>query len=143
MGSFQTFPKPAKGTALLEKRAKRREVENFEKAEKAKVRKRDRECRWPRCQCKRLTRIPTEVAHLNDKGIGGDHGVRSTADQMMLLCVLRHQGACSLHSGDCRIEPQTEQGTNGPCDFYERAESGRMELIASERSIGVSEMRGN
>ena len=83
--------KPAKGTALLEKRAARRAVEKFEKDEKAKVRKRDRICRWPRCECQRLKDIRLECAHLDGKKIGGDHGLRSTADNMILLCFLKHQ----------------------------------------------------
>lgn len=85
--------------------------------EKDAVRRRDVRCRWPDCENCRKYQPRLEVAHLNDKGAGGDHGERSTADQMMLLCFLTHQGPRSLHSGDLRVEPLTEHGTDGPCMF--------------------------
>lgn len=133
--------KPAKGTALLERRSNRAKAKTFEASEKAKVRKRDRGCRWPGCDCRKQN-IRTEVAHLHAKGSGGDHGVRSTADQMIELCVLRHQGSPSLHSGDLKIEPQTAVGTDGPCDFFARNEAGVFEMVAHERSVGLSTTRG-
>lgn len=112
-------PKPAKGSALIARREKRKQIDALEDAEKHKVRIRDRmQCRWPACEyCRRYKNLTLHVAHLNDKGIGGDHGIRSTADQMMLLCSLRHEGPISLHSGDCRITPLTELGANGICKF--------------------------
>lgn len=116
--SFKPNFKPSKGTALMERREKRKEVEAFEDAEKKKVRFRDQSCRWPSCEyCSRYKHLTLHVAHLNDKGIGGDHGLRSTADQMMLLCSLRHEGPTSIHSGHCRITPITNRGTDGPCQF--------------------------
>jgi hypothetical protein len=114
-------PKPAKGTFLIERRDRRKAIVSSELAEKAKVRLRDGICRWARatgdCYCLRYKNLTLHVAHLNSKNIGGDHGLRSTADQMILLCSLRHEGAISLHSGDCRITPVTERGTDGPCQF--------------------------
>jgi len=109
--------KPPKGSVLIERRQKRKAIEAFEEAEKAKVRVRDKQCRWPECSYCRQFKPRLEVAHLADKGMGGDHGERSTADQMILLCFLRHQGPVSLHSGMVKIEPVTERGTNGPCMF--------------------------
>jgi hypothetical protein len=133
------IPKPSKGSALLKRRADRKAIELEEEKEKAKVRKRDRGCRWPRCECKALKNIALHVAHLDDKGMGGDHGLRSRADRMIHLCFLRHEGQPSLHSGDLAIVPQTDAGTDGPCDFYARhADHGRLELVASERTIGIS-----
>lgn len=129
--------KPAKGTALLERRTKQRQLDAHEKAEKAKVRKRDQSCRWPGCGCRAL-RMPLEVAHLRSKSLGGPS---DTAD-MMLLCRLRHQGAESLHSQDLRIEPLTPNGADGPCAFYRLRESGRWECIGVESTIGISETRG-
>lgn len=109
--------KPPKGSYLIARKDRRKKIQALEDAEKAKVRARDRFCRWPDCEdCRRYaTRL--EVAHLYDKGMGGDHGERSTADQMLLLCFLAHQGPRSLHSGDRRITPITNRGTNGPCKF--------------------------
>lgn len=130
--AHQSFPKPAKGTAraaLLANRAERRTAEDHAKAE---VRKRDGGvCRWPGCG-ERGKRWRLEVAHLADKGMGGDHGVRSTRDQMILLCLPDHQGARSLHSGDKRITPLTTAGTDGPCQFEEQTEAG-WRVVAVER----------
>jgi hypothetical protein len=117
-------PKPAKGTYLIERKDRRKAVEAFEDAEKQKVRVRDKHCRWPDCADCRRYKTRLEVAHLNDKGIGGDHGVRSTADQMMLLCFLVHQGPRSVHTGDRKITPLTNGGTNGPCQFEIATEAG-------------------
>lgn len=116
--------KPAKGSGLMARKERRKAIKGFEDAEKRKVRLRDRECRWPGCSYCRSYNTRLEVAHLADKGMGGDHGVRSTADQMMLLCFLRHQGPISLHSGDCRITPLTNRGTDGPCRFEMQTEAG-------------------
>lgn len=110
--------KPPKGTALMERRDRRKELTAVEDDEKKTVRLRDGFCRWPECDyCRKYKNLTLHVAHLNDKGMGGDHGLRSTADQMILLCSLRHEGPVSLHSGDCKITPITDKGTNGPCQF--------------------------
>jgi hypothetical protein len=106
--------KPAKGTALMQRRERRKDVDAFEDAEKHKVRIRDMYCRWPACEyCRRYKNLTLHVAHLKGKGRGGD----SRAQNMMLLCSLRHEGPISLHSGDCRISPLSSRGTDGPCIF--------------------------
>ena len=109
--------KPAKGTAKAERASRRRDVENSERKNKALVRKRDKTCRWPGCECKGRT-LGLEVAHLKAKGMGGDHGKRSTPDQMILLCRERHQGPWSLHSGHCRIYLT---GPYGAPEFFQRS----------------------
>lgn len=139
-----TFPKPARGTALLERRAKRRALDAHEKAEKAAVMVRDgRQCRWPRCEY-RTMRIPIEVAHvLGHKALGGNPANdRSQRNRMAAMCKLHHQGATSLHSGDLRIEPLTQGLLDGPCAFYEKSDTGRWDCVGVERTIGVSETRG-
>ncbi len=128
--------KPAKGTGILERYERRREIQNHERIEKNKVRKRDkRRCRWPFCEHKPL-KPRIEVAHLDDKGMGGDHGERTTADRMICLCYLHHQGAKSLHSGDLLIAPQTPDGTNGPCMFIELKPRYRS---ITETAVGIPE----
>lgn len=126
--AFATNFKPPKGTHLIERREKRKAIEALEEQEKRQVRLRDGECRWARsvgdCYCRRYKNITLHVAHVNDKGMGGDHGVRSTADQMILLCALRHQGEISLHTGRARITPVTDRGTDGPCKFEMDTEMG-------------------
>lgn len=111
-------PKPFKGSHFLTRKAKKAEIRRFEETEKAAVRVRDRVCRWPGCK-ENGKGIRLEVAHLNDKGIGGDHSERSSRDQMILLCYWHHQGPESLHSKDLKIEATTNDGTAGPCAFYE------------------------
>lgn len=117
-------PKPAKGTALIARRERRRAILAHERIEKAKVRRRDVVCRWPGCTNCRDYKPRLEVAHLDAKGSGGDHGIRTRADRMVLLCYLTHQGVVSLHSGDLRIEPLTTRGTDGPCRFWQQTEAG-------------------
>jgi len=126
-------PKPAKGSLAMERRVRMAKVSSHELAEKRKVRLRDRVCRWPFCSCKKW-KLRLEVAHVVSKSLGGSND----ADNLILLCVSRHQGRPSLHSGDLKIEPQTSAGTNGPVDFFSRDESGRWQVIASEKSIGIS-----
>lgn len=132
-------PKPSKGSLLLERHAKRKAIKAHEDAEKRAVRLRDRSCRWPGCDAPKSARL--EVAHLDDKGMGGDHGERTSRDRMMLLCVFCHQGPHSLHSKTKRVEPLTSYGTDGPCGFYELSESGDWVNVANERTIGVMEVR--
>lgn len=119
------FPKPEPLAISRHKRKVARE--SFEADQKAKVRRRDgaatswRGCRWPLDDCpycSQKMKLRKEVAHINDKGMGGDHGLRSSADQMMLFCHLIHQGPDSIHSGDREVRMRTKAGTDGPCDFY-------------------------
>lgn len=127
-------PKPVKGTARKAKRSRRAKVEKAERLEKAIVRARDQRCRWPHLLGACSGRL--EVAHLRAKGMGGDHGRRSTADQMILICANRHQGPISLHSGDLRIIPITRAGTNGPCKFQVRHGAEWATLYQEKRQVG-------
>lgn len=133
------FPKPARGSALLARRQQKSERDKYERQQKALVRKRDRWCRWPACEYRRAgMEIPLEVAHVRDKSLGGS----SEARQLIYLCRLHHQGPCSLHSKDLAIVPLDMQlGTDGPCLFQQRNQWGRLETIAVERTIGISEAR--
>lgn len=134
--SFVTWnephPKPAKGTARAERVERRKAIERYEDRQKTLARKRDGRCRWPGCDCKaRRDRI--EVAHIHDKGIGGDHGLRSAVELLICLCVARHQGRPSLHSGDLEVRPVNElDGTNGPCEFWRRDDHHEWYLVARE-----------
>lgn len=124
-----------RGLTLPQERVVKRQLrEAHELDHKARVRKRDKHrCRWPhKCTSKKL-----EVAHRKSKGIGGDHGNRTTADQMLLVCWEIHQGpypARSMHTGDLTVYPLTEQGTDGPCAFYDG-----LTLVATETAPGVLE----
>ncbi len=123
--------KPAKGSALLAKRQKRAEVLSHEKAEKAAVVARDgaKFCRLvPGCR----EREKFETAHLDDKGMGGDHGHRTTADTMVRACFWHHQGRWSLHSGDLRVVYLTDAKADGPIQVWGKGEDGREYLVKSE-----------
>lgn len=135
--AINALQKAPKGSWVRERRERALAEDAYEKREKAKVRARDRKCRWPGCDCGRL-RMPLEVAHVVSKSLGGSNA----ADNLILLCVEKHQGRPSLHSGDLEVRPQTARGTDGPCDFYVLRERGRWECIGSERVIGVSTERG-
>jgi hypothetical protein len=130
-------PKPDKGSHLIERRTRRKAIETSEDSEKQKVRRRDRVCRWPRCENCRTFKPRLEVAHLVAKGMGGDHGIKSTADQMVLLDFLTHQGKDGIERHGRKIEPLTPAGADGPCNFWLADDRGGWTLVAEETAIGV------
>ena len=131
--------KPPKGTALLERRDAKAKIRSHEQTNKAKVVKRDgaKVCRLvPGCQ----EREHFETAHVNNKGMGGDRGIRSTADQMLRACLFHHRGGWSLHSGDLRVEVLTEAGTDGPIEVWAKdAATGGEYLVKREVRCGEVE----
>lgn len=132
------YPKPAKGSLLIERRQKKAELRTHEQTEKAKVVKRDgaKTCRLvPGCS----ERDKFETAHLDDKGMGGDHGLRTTADRMIRSCFFHHQGWQSLHSKDLRVEFLTDLGTNGPIEVWIKDKRGGWFMCKREVACGVSE----
>ena len=132
--------KPARGAHRLQLRAKVDARKAEELANKRVAKRRDGgRCRWPGRTCC-SGKWALESAHFKAKGSGGDHGRRSRVEDLITFCGLRHQGARSLHSGHCKVEPLTSQGMSGPVAFYERDRvPGRWRLIARERSIGLLE----
>lgn len=126
--------KPAKGTAWLERKLARMDVEATRKVNKAAARRRDMKCRWPKCECYRLT-ARLEVAHIDDLSRGGT----DDTDNLVTLCFLTHQGPRSLHSKDRAIVKLTPAGANGPLAFYMRGEDGVMYLVARETSVRILE----
>lgn len=130
--------KPAKGSALLERRGKRAEIRTHEQTEKAKVVKRDgaKVCRLvPNCPEKEKF----ETAHLDAKGMGGDHGIRTTADRMIRACLFHHQGVWSLHSMKLRVECLTDRGTDGPIEVWGHDANGQEYMVKRESAAGVLE----
>jgi hypothetical protein len=124
-----------RGAHIEERIAKKQAVKSSEKDEKAKVRARDKTCRWPRC--KPVTRL--ECAHVVSKGAGGDKGTRSLAKDMIQLCYRHHQGKVSLHSGDLEVRPETAAGADGPVAFWQRSPEGLWYCVAFEVRVGVTE----
>jgi hypothetical protein len=145
--------KPPRGSGRLAAKDRRNGRVAYEKAEKAKVRKRFSKCRWPHCRHKDQ---PLEVAHLIAKGHGGDPaGLRTRADKMVLVCHPHHlwdpqeghpEGCLEHHQ--IRIEPLTDLGTFGPCAFFRERVFVKFdgtgmeqvwELVAKESKPGVLE----
>jgi hypothetical protein len=135
--------KPSRDKRRRSHEKDRLELEAHEKSEKAKVRRRDKGCRFPQCDCRRRRPRPRlEVSHDAHKGKGGNpSGDRSVAERMILFCVTRHQeGVVSRHHGTLKTEYLTSRKSDGPLEFWIRfAVSSPWELLARERSVGVLE----
>lgn len=134
--SMLTFPKRSREDGKREREQKKTEIRTFEQEQKKLVRQRDGAayCRLvPACS---ETRGPFETAHLDDKGMGGDHGHRSTADLMVRACWFHHQGNWSLHSHDLRVEFLTPDKANGPIAVWGRISSGEFVMLGREKSVG-------
>lgn len=126
----ERLQKPAKGSRWMELRDKRKAVVKAEDAAKAEVKKRDRICRWPRCENCRVYKPPFECAHVvRAKGMGGDHGTVSTPDKMMLLDRITHG---EQERNDRDVRPLTKAGTSGPCEFWRRTDADGWFLVARE-----------
>lgn len=131
-------PKPAKGSYLLDRRQKKAAIKAHEDSEKAKVVKRDglKVCRLvPNC----TERERFETAHLDDKGMGGDHGIRSRADRMIRSCFFHHQGVWSLHAKRLRVDCLTERGTDGPIEVWGTDENDQWFQVKRESAPGIVE----
>jgi hypothetical protein len=139
--SHQTFPKPRRGDALLERRTKRAATVRAEQAEMQAALKRDgRKCRWPGC-IYAAKKLPIDACHVvQHRGMGGNpRGDRTTRNQIMTLCRIHHG---KVDARELSVEPKTDAGTDGACAFFRWAEHGGIELVAEERTIGISETRG-
>lgn len=101
-----------------------------------RVRARDKTCRFPQCPCRKLN-LRTEVAHSSHRGMGGNPaGDRTTTAGLVLLCLDRHQGRTSLHSGDIQWTSVTSAGADGPIEWHMLYE-GRWVRLATEAFRGV------
>lgn len=108
--------KPAKGSAAKAQRARRARIKTAEAKAKRAAKARDGHvCRA--CGAGQCGLFPLEAAHIRGKGMGGDHGTRSSkAADYLTLCRSCHQGPRSVHSGHLRIEAGP-QGGDGPVRF--------------------------
>lgn len=131
--------KPGKGSAILDRREARAARLQHEREQKELVRKRDGDhvCRLvPGC----MEREKHETAHLDDKGMGGDHGIRTDAALMVRACFFHHQGPWSLHSKDLRVECLTADQCNGPIDVWARDQvTNAWYLLKHETACGQVE----
>lgn len=128
------FPKDSREDGKRKRDAEKAKRRSDEQKEKTIVRKRDgaQYCRLvPNCS----EQGPFETAHIDDKGMGGDHGIRSTSDQMIRSCFYHHRGNWSLHSNDLRVEFLTPDGANGPIQVLGRMSTGEWYVIGREKSV--------
>lgn len=111
--------KTSKEEARAERDGKKQAVKDKEDRNKTRARKRDGSmCRFPRCACL-AKRLHPEVAHIEPKGMGGDHGERSDLWNLICLCKLRHQDSrISIHAGTLRLEALSVNGTSGPVRWW-------------------------
>ncbi len=134
---IRPLTKPLAGTGKLERDARKATHKAHEQREMQAAKKRDKVCRFPRCPFTK--HLVLDPAHLRHRGMGGNpKGDRTTRDSVITLCRRHHD---QFDRGDLEIEVLTPRGTDGPCMFSLRGESGRMEHIASERLIGITEPR--
>jgi hypothetical protein len=141
MTKHVTFPKPLRGEYRLECTGKKRSRKLAEDKTMAQAKRRDgNKCRWPRCVYKELV---IECAHLDHRKMGGNPaGDKTQRHKLIALCVRHHDQFDGRALPDIAIEPvNAKDGTDGPCAYYVRGESGRMEHVATEKYIGVSEAR--
>lgn len=116
--TFTSNWKPSRTARKAKERETKLTRRTKEDQEKAKVRRRDKRCRFPLCGCGRL-KLRLEVSHQEHKGMGGNPaGDRSKAEGMIYLCVHRHQdGIISRHKGTMRVRALSLAGMNGRVAF--------------------------
>lgn len=144
--AFQTnFKEPRSGK--IERFKRRQKRKTHEDAEKAKVRRRDKGCRFPLCECRKMN-LALHASHRVHKGMGGSpKGEVDDEKNMIRLCVWRHQqGRIAVHRGTLKWDPLTEDGANGPVEWFIDPEALGLSL-ASVRidgmvSIAIETSRG-
>lgn len=93
--------------------------------------------------------LPIDPAHLKQpdgtwhRGPGGDRSKDMKATKRDFVLALCRHHHTEYDGGVIDIRPQDDTtGAAGCLDFYRKRESGRLELTASEKAMGVSETRG-
>lgn len=137
---FCPQPKPARGTALLEREKRTAERKAFEDAVIAEAKKLDgNRCRWPE---KHKCRGELEGAHVfQHRGMGGNPALdRTTVDAILTVCAWIHRrGPESIDGKQLKVEAETSQGTRGPLSFWRQGEDGAYYLVAREVRCGEIE----
>ena len=109
--------KPAKGEALLQRRAKRRMLDQAERIVMQAARQRDgNRCRVPECE-HRTAKLPIDVAHERHRGMGGNpKGDRTILEGLIALCRSHHG---DYDAGRLEIAPVSGKnlGFSGFCEF--------------------------
>ena len=128
------FPKPKKGTALLERETRKAERKAAEDEAILAAKQRDGfKCRWPE---KHKCRGELEGAHVfQHRGMGGNpEGDRTAPHLILSVCAWIHRrGPVSIDGKQLKVEAETDRGTDGPCSFWKQDEAGEWFLVARER----------
>jgi len=134
------FPKPTRGSALLERAARKAADKAAERAASDAAKKRDGyKCRWPTVH---TCLGGLEGAHIVDKSRGG----ANTPDNIVTLCAYLHRrGPESIHGKQLKVECDSGDGAMGPLSFWRQ--TGEVDAlgqpiyacVARERSPGVVE----
>ena len=140
MSNFAPFWKKSRTQSKLEKAARRKYRAGHERAEKAKVRRRDRGCRFPMCRCHTIgvtLKSRLEVSHDRHKSMGGNPiGDRSMAAEMVMLCNHRHQdGVISRHKGTLRTQFLSADKYDGPIAWFVELETYRNRFLDNPASV--------
>lgn len=133
-----TFAKDSREDGKRKRDDAKAKIRAYESEQKTLARKRDgaHYCRLvPNCDQSPVF----ETAHLDDKGMGGDHGRRSSAELLIRACFAHHRGNWSLHSRDLRVEFLTDDKANGPIQVWGRDRLGHWFLVGRESAVGVWE----
>lgn len=137
-------PKPPRGQRVIDREEKRARFDAAEDANKKAAKRRDNNrCRWPgEHKCRGIL----ESAHVQAKGMGGDHGTRSATANLFTACSWIHRsGPETIERHELRIEFETPGGCDGLLSFWKQ-DGGRDAngeptyfCIGRERSIGLLE----
>lgn len=132
--------KPARGTARLERKARKAQAKQQEDEAIAAAKKRDhRRCRWPR---KHECRGGLEGAHVfKHRGMGGNPaGDLTTRATILTVCAEIHRlGPESIDGKQLKVVAETPCGTDGILSFWRKNGDGEYYRVDIECAIGVVE----
>jgi hypothetical protein len=130
-------PKPARGTLVLEREARRKAIKDDEIAVSKAVKERDHyRCRWPEAH---KCRGGLEAAHIRDKSLCGP---TITSNEITFCAWIHRRGPHSIHGKQLKVTCDTPDGADGPCGFWKQASDSSYDgyyLVARERAIGILE----
>lgn len=85
--------------------------------------------------------VNLQLVHLEAKGMGGDHGTRTTTANCVVGCFAHHQGHRSLHSGHIKYRFLTDRGADGPMVFEYHEAIGQLPSFQGAHDVSASPTR--